>query len=278
MLLAGTLGTTTEDPLNAIDGTMGWAADPTRKQDGRYTTTFVQMGARVYVPSLGRFLQVDPIEGGTLNAYVYSHDPVNADDYSGQFLPIIVAIVHVAVRVVPVVVRVVQAVDKAAKIARAAAAAQRAAQAAARAAEAARKAAAAARAYAQRLAQQAIQRAAQNAKFATKSSKTKPANTVKKSVSKKSSVKSNTSKSAGSKKTLGEKAYDNKYIGKDSKLFGNDKFGSRSGILNQRDNIVKIGWSHVGSKGNIFATFRVGWRYGGESKHLDILRGPLLPW
>tara|TARA_B100001245_G_scaffold236403_1_gene227208 strand:+ start:2964 stop:8984 length:6021 start_codon:yes stop_codon:yes gene_type:complete len=187
MLLAGTLGSTNEDPLNAIDSTMGWAADPTRKQDGRYTTTLVQMGARVYIPSLGRFLQVDPVEGGTLNAYVYSHDPVNADDYSGQFLPIVVAIVHVAARVIPVAVRVINTVNKVAKAAKAAQAAQRAAQAAARAAKAARAAAAAARAAAQRAAQQAIYRAAQAAKMATKASKTKPANTVKKSVSKKAS-------------------------------------------------------------------------------------------
>jgi len=42
------------------------------------------MGARLYVPSLGRFLQVDPVEGGTLNPYVYAHDPVNMEDYSGK--------------------------------------------------------------------------------------------------------------------------------------------------------------------------------------------------
>ncbi len=44
------------------------------------------MGARVYIPGLGRFLQVDPIEGGTANAYVYALDPVNQSDYSGRDL------------------------------------------------------------------------------------------------------------------------------------------------------------------------------------------------
>ncbi len=44
------------------------------------------MGARVYLPTLGRFLQVDPVEGGTLNPYVYAHDPVNMNDYSGMFI------------------------------------------------------------------------------------------------------------------------------------------------------------------------------------------------
>ena len=42
------------------------------------------LGARSYVPQIGRFLQTDPVEGGSANAYAYTFgDPVDSSDPSG---------------------------------------------------------------------------------------------------------------------------------------------------------------------------------------------------
>jgi hypothetical protein len=44
------------------------------------------MGARPYDPALGRFLAVDPIDGGSLNNYDYAaQDPINSYDLNGTF-------------------------------------------------------------------------------------------------------------------------------------------------------------------------------------------------
>jgi RHS repeat-associated protein len=47
----------------------------------------VAMGARSYVPQLGRFLQTDPRRGGSANAYAYTDgDPINTTDLTGEYV------------------------------------------------------------------------------------------------------------------------------------------------------------------------------------------------
>ena len=48
-------------------------------------TGIINMGARTYIPQLGRFEQTDPQPGGSINAYAYAFDdPVNEADPSGE--------------------------------------------------------------------------------------------------------------------------------------------------------------------------------------------------
>ena len=61
----------------------GWLGGKQRRTE--LPSGVIQMGVRSYVPAMGRFIGVDPVVGGSANAYEYSYgDPVNKFDLDGR--------------------------------------------------------------------------------------------------------------------------------------------------------------------------------------------------
>jgi RHS repeat-associated protein len=81
-LLATSRFTEFGEPVSGSAGRYGWLGGKARRTE--LSSGVIQMGARSYIPQLGRFLTPDPVRGGSANPYDYANqDPVNQFDLDG---------------------------------------------------------------------------------------------------------------------------------------------------------------------------------------------------
>jgi RHS repeat-associated protein len=70
-------------PRQQSGRSLGWLGGKRRSTELR--SGVIAMGRRTYLPQTGRFLQVDPVRGGSANSYDYAlQDPLNITDLTGE--------------------------------------------------------------------------------------------------------------------------------------------------------------------------------------------------
>jgi RHS repeat-associated protein len=71
-------------PKAALPGDVKYAFHGSKQREALTSGGVIAMGVRLYQPQMGRFLQVDPVLGGTANSYEYPSDPINSQDLDGR--------------------------------------------------------------------------------------------------------------------------------------------------------------------------------------------------